>query len=781
MDAMRMRSPIEFFPPPANRAILFCLLIVMIFCGSLASQEPENPLYIFDLETYLAQKPDNKAWQYDVINLVSALQGLVNRDKPRLYVLYVREGLSYHQINVDRFWLGKLRTPGGFLADYTLVDVPSVENLLEIFQTDYTAVVSWDPQAPATGNVALTIAGVDGFLPIRFDQSRDSLYTQIVDGGPRLIPGEQLRGKFNGVGRIIDTNIPTTQLPKNDAYLWAKTLYLDQNMCSNTYLGFFLDPFDWDAAAPGFQYPDLFNCMITNHDFYVGKQAFFLDLDPWLDEIPTDTPNNPFNTGKDKETLLAILESAFQNTKGSERILRVGGFVPWRKKYSSHSEVNTPVVGKHPPAETAHEFISIVSAFNGVIDADDSPYGALANASVYQHAPLKQRYFQNPIPAQRPLENKNYLLFVIGDFRSSAMLYQTLPIQWEDQARGLIPITWSISPLLSERVPHIFDYLYSTKTPNDYFTAGNTGPGLCYPNRYIPNRKHSRLGDGLAYWEKLARDSYRRFDLQITVAADLDRELFGQTLVSGQPDVNPVLFDERLQSAFFLFSPHGVSSLKPFYTPLGRQIVPFLRETANFMQRALPIDTIVQRIYQESDARGRKFHVYRFNQATPQFLVYLSERIKKERADLRFELLDPYSFFYLLRQHYANGDPSVNYLLPNFIAHTIPLEIKPGKEGARQCEITLRNDGWDIWNPLEIPPNQRYRLKYHWEYVDDGSMISGKHDAYVNGPVLPGEQTSLKILIEAPEKTGLYDLTLHFEKAGYRGSALEEKVKVVVY
>ncbi len=765
---------------PFIHFLFLFLVAVFLFTSPCPAQDTNDILYVFDLETYIQQKQDNRPWQYDVINLVSALQGLVNRDEPQLYVFFVHEGLSEHQKNVDRFWLEKLRSPGGFLTNHEIVEIETLEELLETFREYFSAMASWDPQVPATGNLALTIAGVDGWLPIRYDETPGSLYMQIVRGGPQLNPGIQMRGKFSGIGKISDLDRQTTQLPKNDAYLWAKTLYLDNENWSSSYIGYFLDPFDWVPDVPGSQYTNLYDCMIVNHDFYISEQAFFVDLDPWLDEIPTDTPDNPFNTGKDKRTLVEILESAFDRTVPSERMLKVGGFVPWWKKYSSYQDVNTEVVGKHSETETAREFISIMSAFNGVIDADNKPFGSIANVSIFRHSPLKERYFQNPIPPQKPLENKNYLLFIIGDFRSSAMLYQAIPVLWEDMARGLIPITWAITPFLSERVPHIFDYMYNTKTSNDYFVSGNTGPGLSYPNRYVPNRIHSRLGDGLAYWNKFAEELYRKFDLQITTAADLDQNVFNQALVSGQIEPETVLFNERLQDVFFSFSPHGVSALKPFYEPLGKGIVPFVRETNNFDERLPSLEDAAQRIYQESSATGRKFHVYRFNLATPQTLVYLSAKIKKERPDLRFELLDPYSFFYLLRQHSANGDASVNYLLPNYLFHTIPELMDSGRVNAQSCEVTLRNDGWDIWNPIGTAPEQRHRLTYRWEFVDDGSMIPGKHSAYVNGPILPGERATMKILIEAPAREGLFDLVLTFEKEGFRESLLEKRVKVYV-
>ena len=73
-----------------------------------ATAAPANTLYLFDLEAYFSRQPTNKTWQYDVLNFVTALQGLVNRDRPRLYIFYVRETLSAHELSVDHFWLEHL-------------------------------------------------------------------------------------------------------------------------------------------------------------------------------------------------------------------------------------------------------------------------------------------------------------------------------------------------------------------------------------------------------------------------------------------------------------------------------------------------------------------------------------------------------------------------------------------------------------------------------------------------------------------------------------------------
>jgi len=763
--------------------LVFSFLLGCGFCFPAASQtEPPVPgmipeasatvsdpssaatktLYVFDLESYLNRHPENKVWQYDVINLVTALQGLVNRKEPRLYILYVRERLSSSGINIDRYWLEKIHGRQGFLAEYELIPVRTLEELISIFRSYFSAIVLWDPKLPATSNVALTIAGADGMLPLRHDPSPDSLYSQLVAGGPRLPVQVRLSDKFNAVSKIPDTSLDTTTTAKTDAYVWAKTLYLDGGACAPGLLAFFPDPADWDSRAPGYQYPDLQTCMIVNRDFYVARKAFFLDLDPWWDEPATDGPQNPFFTGIDQKILLDILKSAHDTASRDIRLLRVGGFVPWWFKYSNAEGR----IGKHTPEETAEEFIGTLSAFNGLLDADGVPFASIANASVFQHFPLPERYVQNPVPPPRPLENKNYLLFVIGAFQSSAMLYQAVPFLWNDLFRGEIPLAWAISPLLSERVPHIFDYLYETKTSNDYFVSGSEGAGMCYINRFTPPNRPAELGNALPYWNEFSKDLYRRFDLHTTVAADLHRE------------AQNTMFTTALQTEFLSFSPQGVATLKPFQQPLAGRLVPFIRETAQFHHKMVPLDQAVETILRASAKDQPTFQVYRFNLANPTALVQLYQRLQASSSQFPYELVDPFTFFYLLRRYRAKDDPTANALIPAYLSHTIPVEMRPGE--TLPATVTLRNDGWDIWNGPQLPVDRRYRLTYRWIYEGETTAIMGRHPAYIEGPVPPGQQTRAAILIVAPARTGLYRLVLQFEQENVRASYLEEEVRILV-
>lgn len=735
-------------------------------------------MYVFDLDSYINTRPDDKVWQYDVVNLVTALQGLVNRQQPQLYILFVRERLSEHQLNVDKYWLDKIHSQDGPFGSYELVTIDRLETLIQMFRRSFTGVVLWDPKVPATVNVAMTVAGVDGLLPVRHDESPGSLFNQLVMGGPELPSIERLTDLFTGGGYVplpppFDSRNIRALTPKNDSYAWARVLYLETKKTSPRYFANYIDAYDWDIQAPGIQYPDLYNCQIVNRDFYVAERAFFCDLDPWWDQIATDTYNpitnenkNPYQSGFDNHAFRNILSYAYENTLGDDRIMRVGGFVPWWKKYCSYQNIG----GKHSEEETAEEFVSIMSAFNGVVDADSYPFGALANASVYRHAKLPERFFQNKTPQPKTLQNKNYLLFVLGDFRSSALLYQTIPYLWDDLYRGVLPIAWSVAPMLSERVPHVFQYMYDTRTPNDYFIGAGSAAGLCYPNRYLPPREHSDLdANGMWFLRNYTKELYKKFDLRQTAAADLDRDT----------GVKEIFFNEKMQAFFREFSPHGVLTLKPYERRLSQFIVPFDLETANVQERLLPLDSVVERIASSSRSGQPTFQAYRFNLASPTSLYYLYQQLITKHPDLSFEVLDPTSYFYLLRQHYAGGEPEINFAMPTFIDDTIPRTLSPGVPV--KVSFTLRNDGWDVWDPQRVPENQRYRITYQFQTENGDAAERGRQAAFIDHVVPTGEMITVDGLIEPPEDArGVYDLLLRFEQENVRVSPIYDRIRVVV-
>ena len=55
---------------------------------------------------------------------------------------------------------------------------------------------------------------------------------------------------------------------------------------------------------------------------------------------------------------------------------------------------------------------------------------------------------------------------------------------WDNPARGRVPINWTISPLLLDAAPAIFDHYTRSASASDLFMAGPSGAGYAYPSSW---------------------------------------------------------------------------------------------------------------------------------------------------------------------------------------------------------------------------------------------------------------------------------------------------------
>jgi hypothetical protein len=122
---------------------------------------------------------------YDRIFVVTSLQGLANRNGPRLAVRY--------DAKLDDFWWKHLTEPGAWLANREVGAVTALTDLLEQFRSVYKGASVYDESVPATSHVAAAIVGADDLL-IGFATIRTTLagfygvvMADLVQGGIVLI------------------------------------------------------------------------------------------------------------------------------------------------------------------------------------------------------------------------------------------------------------------------------------------------------------------------------------------------------------------------------------------------------------------------------------------------------------------------------------------------------------------------------------------------------------------------------------------------------------------
>jgi len=602
--------------------------------GLLAYAAPPPSIGIYDLTYALkfdAGDSQQVAAAWDHAHAVATLQGIVNRDGPRLYVRFV----AARGVQCDDYWLDRLSAPGQWLERVRREPIPDLTTLINTYRRFINGVVLYDPKVPATSNLASTLAGVEDLIAIRYDPRGGSLYSTLVAGGPRLpvvrrLLREDGTSMFTGQGTIPDTDMPSTGSAKCDAYLWLNHQFIATGKVDAAFAAFYLDA--WWMNNPAAASPNQHT--LTNHDYFVAHRAFFFDLGIWGDETPVDDPKQ--KPGTDLATLKALLRTAYDQV-GAQRMIHIGGFTPWAYKYTNHPKAG----GKHEGVPTEWELTRIASAYNAFIDADALGDAAMANASFYQHFPL-QPYYPQPWTTRQDLAERGYLdshghvrlekrqfiIFYVGDFDSAAWVYQWMPKLWDDPKRGQVPLMWCISPVVERRAPMVLDYLRRTATHADYFAAADNGAGYLNPGMLQAPRAVSALPEALDLWARHCQPFYRRWDLTIT----------GFIIDGYAPGLSTAGLD-----CYARFSPNGIMPQQVPATLLHGDL-PVLR--AGYDLPGDPANAAAL-ITQRVAVRTIPFHWFRAILKSPSWYAEVVARLKAEHPEI--ELLDAPTFFELYR------------------------------------------------------------------------------------------------------------------------------------
>lgn len=608
-------------------------ILALSILWAMAGAAAPSVVYTFDARPWRRiDTRDNaqvrQAW--DTLHLLAALEGLANRDQPRLYVFYAED----FGVDTDQFWFDWFRTEDGWLKDTEVRPMASLDAALLTLKSHYAGLVVYDSQVPATACVASTAAGCERLLPVRYDASPDSIYTRCVrtlNLPARLwLVNSDGSSKFTGSGCLPDSTAPSSGSAKVDAYRWAAARYLSTGACDPHFAAYYLDAY-W-LQRPGNAPPD--NHTLPNHDYFIAHRAFCFDLSPWGDEAPVDDPHQP--VGLDRRMLLDLLRALHTGTRGG--ITKIGGFPPWPFKYTTHSRA-----GRHEPVPTEWEFTRLISQFNTYHEADAASLGAMANASFFQHYPLTPPCRQpNPVPTHAQWRARGYVtpegkvaskLFVghyVGDYDAPSWLYKAVPAFFRDPKRGQIPLGWAFDPNLADRAPQALAYAYRHATTNDFFIAGDSGAGYLNP-RALTVRPDSGLPSGLAAWEAHCRRAFADWGMSITGFV-LDGSAGAST--------------EQEFSAYRSFSSDGAGT---HFEPGPRLIA----DIPTCPERDLPdrAEDAAAAIAQRAASRGAGpgFLWARSILKSPGWYAEVSGRLREQYPDAAIEIVDPYTFFGLVR------------------------------------------------------------------------------------------------------------------------------------
>ncbi len=564
--------------------------------GSCAATEElpdmERPiLYTF---TLLANGTP-EAW--DEAMAAACLQGLINRDAPSVYVLTPAD-------KHPALWLDVFTKDGRWLEGRPQQALESLTALRELAGDKVKGAVIWDPEVPATVNVANTIAGVEDGVVLSPEFADRYLAAW------KLPVLRDLRGMF-GPGRSGSA--------KNEAYRWAIRRYLAEGKCSPHWLCLYEDSYSTRATGNiGY---------VITRDWAVYNKAFVYDLSPWGDEAPKDDPGQP--VGTDLETYHLMLAANLEQTKG-EQMTEVAGFFAFNK-YS-----NMPgYPSSHEPVPTEWETVYVISPYNCYQNTVASD---CYNQSLHSQAPIKP--LKQSRPAKLEQQDKDYLCILMADMDSATPLYAFMPHHWADEGRGKLPLDWGVNPNLIETYPDVISYFYETATSNDHFTADASAAGYMNPNRVKPE-----------YMDLFVRHNKHFYDLT-------DMTMSPMVLDWDEPTA-------AVKDAFTKFSKegfativmdmHGTGGKHPErHVWKGMPVMELLNHACNFGGVQQTAVWISNGIPPRTSAKGASFHFFRIVWTDPSKIIDTIEELKRIRPDLKVQVLDPYNFFRLVKENYED-------------------------------------------------------------------------------------------------------------------------------
>ncbi len=628
----------------------------------------EDTVYYYDVSWALGLP---RKEHYDVMMAVFALQGLVNREKPRLFVKYVDE---------DDRWLERLSAKGYWLEKTSFEKLETgpenLGTLFEKFSEFYKGFVVWDPDVAASSCVATTVAGAEDLIPIGGWDEEWAVRRLLASQGLNVEIEIDLQNKFTGKGKIWQTDMESSGSAKNDAYIWARAKYLETGKCAPDLTMCTLDS-HWIETPIGAGH------QLPNRDYLVMNRGFVMDLGVWDDEKPVDDPLQ--ETGLDASTFKSVL---YECAKRSEGMVHNVGFIPWPFKYTDFKGYGD-AGGRRGGVDTEWELVRILSDHNAYMDADTYGTADVANASFYSHFPSPDRYPQVRKTSFKELRKggyidkpaeiiapKNYLNMYMGDYDAGAWLVYEPVKYWEQDNRGKLPFSWPFNPNLAKRMGPVYDYYRRTASDVDSFIAGDCGAGYVNPSALYEARR-TDLGDARGIWIDHNLKWYRKAGLKLT----------GFVINGHIGPITPA--DEKMYSAF---SPDGIFSNRAWF-PDGHhryESMPCLAMWGDVMRNDL--DGSARHIQSMGKQNEANFECYRIILVGPDFIEEMLEKIREADPELQWELMDTRTWTALLSA--KMGMENANRAVYSF--DTFPETAE--KKSETEFSVGCVNDGWDTWH-----------------------------------------------------------------------------------
>ncbi len=614
-----------------------------------APPEKDDAIYVFDLWKFFEREGiETTAQRVDFAYFITALQGIVNREQPRLYVtaslslmdIEVQSSTQAKQdidvTPIDEFWLDYLVSHGDIDAK-SIVRTPSLVKILNEFHGAIKGLVVWEMKVPATVNAALTAAGAIDLLPVSNDLGNGRVKKWLINHDFDFPVVLNLCGQFrkNQIGKsvsIMGTEIVSSGSAKADVYHFIQKAYLDTEKASPFHMVFNPDALMWSEEQKIYgagrfghlgDHARLQHNGLFNADYWISKRGLFVDLYVWDDLPPSDDLEQP--VGADFQAWNDILEASYHKRQGEFGI--IGGFVPWWIKYQDDRRDNVA---------TEWRFIDLISSYNMGNDAD-AAFG-ISNASFFTHmSPVDRDMIPDP-PSMSTEELSGasfdpqavYLTFFMMDYDGSSWLNQAVDAVYNAGGRGRIPLNWAVNPVLNDRVPHAYRYMIENRTELDFFGIEDDGAAYISPARLDFNHRIGRIQkSGIPYYERFAKDYHDRYKISLTAYYITSgyRRAWGEMAA-------------RLTPEGF-----GMNRLAPRASVSG---TPIVRPESFHVNRVDDLRAFVHQIYRDgssSAAAKDRFHSFRCILIPPYAIAEIVDSAELQFPSSKVKVVDAHTFF----------------------------------------------------------------------------------------------------------------------------------------
>lgn len=392
----------------------------------------------------------------------SALQGLINREAPTLYLINKNyDDPGTRKTNVvhmtDENWYQKYRE---YIQDNDLTNLEyyrsayklktqslaGLNETVQKFSPRLNGLVIWDPELDDSVNLALMLAAQEDLLVIAPDQIEwaRSLGIEVIR--------HDLRGRFKD---------------RVELYSWAfKNLFAQ---CK---------PGQVACMEPQWKRSEFCDYIVQNKLFVYclssytkgGLRTLGQSLLMLLVGGPFGLRNFLFATHLDaaiKGIARLFLSSGAPETRLGHQIQRSVKALPFPTIFGWHSDRDDEL-----------SFMLQISMNNMRL----APTFMAGNFSFHSKLPAASSYQQHYIdPAEVKLENKVYLTFTLSDGDQFTLMNTGELGNWRRPERGKVPFNWEMQPLLAEIAPALLGYYYSSLKETDLLIAGPSGAGYIIP------------------------------------------------------------------------------------------------------------------------------------------------------------------------------------------------------------------------------------------------------------------------------------------------------------